>query len=117
MRGLPVDGEGLVDLHVLAGLDAAAAEDALVGIIPIEGIGHVLLVWFGSVLARLVLYVEFGGGVVDGAVLVVVVADRAIEHVVLQDAVEGRTSFAGSPAAALTLTMQVSQLWMGPIWR
>ena len=35
------------------------------------------------------LYVEVFGGVVDGAVLVVVVADGAVEHVVLQDAVEG----------------------------
>ena len=35
------------------------------------------------------LYVELFGGVVDGAVLVVVVADGAVEHVVLQDAVEG----------------------------
>ncbi len=35
------------------------------------------------------LYAEFFGGVVDGAVLVVVVADGAVEHVVLEDAVEG----------------------------
>ena len=38
----PVDGEGLVDLHILAGFDAAAAEDALVGVVAVEGVGVVL---------------------------------------------------------------------------
>ena len=89
MRGLPVDGEGLVDLHVLAGFDAAAAEDALVGIVAVEGVGVVLLVGLVAEGAGLVLDVELGGGVVDGAVLVVVVADGAVELVILQDAVEG----------------------------
>jgi hypothetical protein len=35
------------------------------------------------------LYVEFLRGVVDGAVAVVVVADGAVEHVILEDSVEG----------------------------
>ncbi len=89
MVALPVDGEGFVDLYVLAGLDTAAAEDALVGVVAVEGVGVVLGVGFGGVGADLVFYVENGSGVVDGAVLVVVVADRTVEHVVLEDAVEG----------------------------
>ncbi len=86
---LPVDGEGFVDLDVLAGFDATAAEDALVGVVAVEGVGVVLLVGLVFELAALVLYVEDGSGVVDGAVVVVVIADGAVEHVVLQDAVEG----------------------------
>ncbi len=87
---LPVDGEGFVDLDVLAGFDAAAAEDALVGVVAIEGVGD------GP--ARTAWHVRGGpdvlrssqrGGVVDRAVLVVVVADGAVEVVVLEDAVEG----------------------------
>ncbi len=89
MGALPIDGEGLVDLDVLAGFDAATAEDALVGVVAIEGVGHVLLVRFGSVGSVLVFYIEVFGGVMDSAVLVVVVADGAVEHVVLEDAVEG----------------------------
>ena len=79
-------------------------------------------------------YVELFGCVVDGAVLVVVVADSAVEQVVLQDAVEGFAlgdvdGFASGfdvhacgdlvaqarTSSPLTLTMQVSQLWIGPI--
>ena len=89
MFRLPVDGEGLVDLHVLAGLDAAAAEDALVGIVAVEGIGMVLLVGLAAEGPRLVLHVEMFDGVVDGAVAVVVVADGAVEVVILEDAIEG----------------------------
>ena len=39
MLVFPVDAERLVHLQVLAGLHAAAAENALVGIVAIEGIG------------------------------------------------------------------------------
>ncbi len=39
--------------------------------------------------ALLVLYIENSSGVMDGAVLIVVVADGAVEHVVLENAVEG----------------------------
>ena len=89
MVGLPVDGEGFVDLHVLAGLDAAAAEDALVGIVTIEGVGVVLLVGLGKEGPRLVLHRELADGVVDGAVAVVVVADGAVEVVIVENAIEG----------------------------
>ena len=39
MRIFPVDRKRLVHLDVLAGLDAAAAENALIGIVAIERIG------------------------------------------------------------------------------
>ena len=87
--GGPVDGEGFVDLDVLAGFDASAAEDALVGIVAIEGVGAVLLVGLLFVGDGLVLYVEVSTGVVDGAVLVVVVADSAVELMVDEDAIVG----------------------------
>ena len=85
----PADGECLVDLDVLAGLHAAAAEDALAGVVAVKGVGVVLLVAFFAVFADLVLHVELGGGVVDGAVAVVVVADRAVQVVVFEDAIKG----------------------------
>ena len=89
MGGGPIDGEGFVDLDILAGFDAAAAEDALVGVVAIEGVGEVLLVGLGLVGNGLVLHVEVCDGVVDGAVLVVVIADGAVEEVVAEDAIEG----------------------------
>ena len=85
--GLPVDGEGLVDLDALAGLDAAAAEDALLRVVAVEGVGHVLLVGLGGELAGLMLHVEVGGGVVDGAVLVVAATSlREVNEAVYQAA-------------------------------
>lgn len=87
--GLPVDGEGLIDLHILTGFYAATAEDALVCVIAVEGVGHVFFIGLFTVGTGLVLDVKICGGVVDGAVLVVVVADGAVEHVVLEDAVKG----------------------------
>src|SRR3569623_1352275 len=38
----PVDAQGLVDLHVLAGLHAASAEDALMRIVGIERVRSIL---------------------------------------------------------------------------
>jgi len=89
MVALPVDRKRLVDLNALAGLDAAATQDALVGIVAVEGVGVVLRIRLVRERARLVLYVKLRRGVVHGAVLIVVIADRAVEHVVLKDAVEG----------------------------
>ena len=88
MLVFPVDRERLVDLHVLARLDAAAAQNALVGVVAVERIGVVDLVRLGLERDLLVLDRQHLRGVVDGAVAVVVVADRAIEHVVAEDAVE-----------------------------
>ena len=89
MGRLPVDGQGLVDLDVLAGLDTSSAQDALIGVVAVEGVGVVLRIGLVLEWPRLVLYIEAGGCVVDGAILVIVIADRAVEVVVLEDAVEG----------------------------
>ena len=88
VRVLPVDGQGLVDLDVLARFDAAPAEDALVGIVAVERVGLVDLVRLGLERNPLVLDREQLGRVVNGAVAVVVVAHRAVEDVIAEDAVE-----------------------------
>ena len=88
MRIFPVDGQRLVDLQVLAGLHAAAAQNALVGIVAVERIAVVDFVGLGLERDMLVLDGEQFGGVVDRAVAVVVVADGAVEHVIAENAVE-----------------------------
>src|SRR5438105_544834 len=89
---LPIDGQRFIDLEGLTGLNTAPAEDALVGIVPIEGIGHIHFVWLRPVWSLLMFNVEEGGGVVHGAVAVVVVADRTVEQMVAKDAVKGFVS-------------------------
>ena len=86
---LPIDAQRFIDLEGLAGLNAAPAENALVGIVAIEGIGHIHFIRLGLVGDLLVLNCEQLGGVVHGAVAVVVVADRAVEQMVAEDAIEG----------------------------
>jgi len=86
---VPVNGESFVDFDVLAGFDAAAAEQALAGVVAIERIAVVDFKGLGLEGNFLVLDGQHFGGVVDGAVAVVVVADGAIEHVVFEEAVEG----------------------------
>jgi len=90
VRVLPANRQGLVHLHVLAGLDAAAAENALTRVVTIEGIGVVDRVRLRLEGNPLVLDGEQLGRVVDGAVPVVVVADRAVEEMVAEDTVERR---------------------------
>ena len=68
--------------HVLAGLDAAAAKDALVRVVAVERVGGVDLVRLGLERIFLVLHREHLRRVVDRAIAVVVVADRAVEQVV-----------------------------------
>ena len=85
----PADGECFVDLNVLAGFNAAAAQNALVGIVAIERVGVVFRVGLGLEGEFLVLDGEQSRRVVDRAVPVVVVADGAVEEVVVEDAVEG----------------------------
>ncbi len=79
---VPGDGQRFVHLHILAGLHAAPAKDALVGIVAIKRIGVVLRIRLLAVLAHLVLYVELARGVVHRAVAVIVVANRAIQVVI-----------------------------------
>jgi hypothetical protein len=44
---LPADGQGFVDLDILAGFDAAAAQNALIGIVAVERIGVIHFVRLG----------------------------------------------------------------------
>jgi len=101
MFTLPVDRKSFVDLYILARFDAATAEDALVGVVTIEGVGVILLVGLVGKGDRLVTYLEDTGRVVNRAVLVVVVADSAIKIMILKNAIERFTlrrvdKFAGS---------------------
>ena len=85
----PADRQGLVHLYVLARLDAAPAENALARVVAIERIGVIDRVRLRPEGNLLVLDAQQLGRVVDGAVAVVVVAHRAVELVVAEDAVEG----------------------------
>ena len=89
MRILPVDGERFVDFDVLAGLDTAATKDALVRIVPVKRIRGIDLVRLLCERNFLMIHREHLGRVVHRAASVIVVADRAVKHVVLEQTVEG----------------------------
>ncbi len=85
MLVLPADRERLVHLHVLARLDAAAAENALAGIVAVKRI---------AVVDRIRLLSKRDLPLVDGqkfrrvvhrAIAVIVVADRAVKLMVAED--------------------------------
>ena len=78
----PANRKGFIHLQILASLDAAPAKNALVGVITVKGIGIIHLIWLGPERPLLVLHFHQRGSIVDRAVLVVVVANRAIEFVV-----------------------------------
>ena len=88
MSILPVDTQRFIHLKVLAGLHAASAKNALVGIVAVEGIGNICFIRLGLVRDFLVLDMKKPGGVVNRAVSVAVVADRAIEQVVAENPVK-----------------------------
>jgi hypothetical protein len=90
MRILPIDGQRLIHLQVLAGFNTPPAEDALVWIVSVKGIGQVNGIRLWLVRNLLVFDFKKGGSVVNGAAAVVVVADRAIQEVIAQDPVKGR---------------------------
>ena len=69
-------------------MNTAPAKDALVGIVAVEGIGHIHFVWLRLVRDRLMFDVEKASSVVHGTVAVVVVAHRAVEQVIAEDAVK-----------------------------
>src|SRR5580692_4032908 len=89
MFRLPVDAESLVHLHVLASLDTTSAENALVRIVAVERIGMILLVGFAAKRPRLVLHTQVLDRIVNRAIAIIVVADGAVEIVILEYAVEG----------------------------
>lgn len=89
MRVLPADRQGLVHLDILAGLDAAAAKDALIRIITIKRIRRVHRVGLGLEGNLLVLNREEFRRVMHLAVSVVIVADGAVKEMVTENPVEG----------------------------
>ncbi len=84
----PVDRQRFIHLVVLAGLHAAPAQDALVRVVAVERVGLIFLVGLRAIRVLLVLYLQQPGGVVHGAVAVVVIADRAVQQVVGEDPVK-----------------------------
>src|SRR5690606_8065083 len=82
----PIDAQRLGHLHVLAGFDTARAENALVGIVLIKRIRVVDAPWLGGETVFLVADAEHFGGIVDLALAVVEIADRAVELMVAEDA-------------------------------
>src|SRR5262249_11337484 len=89
LRVLPSDRQCFVHLHILTSLYATAAEDALAWVVAVKGISRIDRVrlffeWYG-----LVFDCEEFGGVVDGAIAVVVVTDGAVKQMIAQDAIEG----------------------------
>ena len=89
MRILPVDGERFVDFDVLAGFDTTATKDALVRIVPVKRIRGVNLVRLLCKRNFLMIHREHLGRVMHRAVSVIVVAHRAVKHMILEQTVEG----------------------------
>ncbi len=85
---LPADGQSFVDLEILTGFDAAAAENALVGIVTIKRVGVIDFVGLGFEWEVLVLDGKHLRGVVNDTVAIVVVTYRAIQKVIRQNAVK-----------------------------
>src|SRR6266403_5841816 len=81
MRIFPADRERLVDLDILASLDATSAENALIGIVAVKWVRVVHLVRLRLEGNLLMLHGHQLCGVVHRAVPVVVVADGTVEHV------------------------------------
>ena len=61
----------------------------MIGIVAVEGIGHVHFIRLGLVSNFLVLDVKKLGRVMHRAVTVVVIADRAVEQMIAEDPVKG----------------------------
>ncbi len=89
MLQFPADRKRFIHLHGLAGLNALAAQNALARIVAVEGIGHIHFIGLGLELMLLVLDIQGQRRVVYPAVLVVVIAYRAIEHVIAKNHIEG----------------------------
>jgi hypothetical protein len=98
MGVLPANGEGFVHLHVLASLYAAPAKDALVGVISVKGIGKIRLERLRLERDFLMLNSEHLCRVMDGAIPVIIVADRAVKHVVTEDPIEGQALGSRGPS-------------------
>ena len=88
MGVFPTDRECFIHLQSLACLHTAAAQDALVRVVPIEGVRVVDFVRFRSIRYLLMFNLQQFGCVVNGAVTVVIIANGTVEKMVAQDPVE-----------------------------
>ena len=88
IRIFPVDGERFIDFNVLTSLNAPAAKNALIRIVTIKRICVIDFVRFRSEWDSLMLNRQQFRRVVDYAIAIVVVTDRAVQHVVAEDAIE-----------------------------
>src|SRR5882724_13290571 len=84
----PVDGKRFVDLDILTSLYAAAAQNALIGIVAIERIRVIDFVGLRSKRDSLMLNGQQLRRVMDSAIAIVVIADRAIKKVITEDAIK-----------------------------
>src|SRR5882724_5721531 len=85
----PVDGKRFVDLDVLTSLYAAAAQNALIGIVAIERIRVIDFVGFRMKRDALMFDGQQLRRVMDSAIAIVVVANGAVEQMVAKNAIEG----------------------------
>ena len=88
VRILPADRQCFVDFEILASLDATAAQNALVGIVSVERIRVIDSVRFRLETQRLVFDCQHLRRVVNETVAIVIVADRAVQHVIAKNAIE-----------------------------
>jgi len=84
----PINRKSFVDLDVLTSLHTTAAENALIGIVAIERIRVVDLVGLRSKWDSLVLNGQQFRRVMDSAIAIVVIADRAIKKVITDDGIK-----------------------------
>jgi hypothetical protein len=88
VRIFPVDGQGFVHLQVLACFNASPAKNALVWVVAVKGIRQIYFIRLGLVGDFLVFDRKKSRRIVNRAVAVAVVADRAIQEMIAQYAVK-----------------------------
>jgi hypothetical protein len=75
-------------LKILTRFYATPAENALVGVIPIERVGKIGFIGLGAERCLLMLDLQQFGCVVNSAIAIVVVANGAVELVIPEDPVK-----------------------------
>ena len=88
MRILPPYRKRLVDLNILASLDATSAENALIRIVSVKRVRVVHLVRLGLEGNFLMLHGHQLGCVMHRAIAVVIVTNGAVEHVISKNPIE-----------------------------
>ena len=84
----PADRKRLVDFNILASLHATSAENALIRIVSVKWVRVIDFVRLRLERNLLVLDGQQLGRVVHRAIPVVIVADRAVKHVIAENPVE-----------------------------